>query len=143
MVLNSRLLAVAVFATVASFCLSAAAGPYTGLYVLGDSLSDQGNLYIATSDLGPKQSPPRPAVPDPARYFNGRFSDGEVYAGYLAQMLDVSIGPSLLGGTNFAFGGARTDYNRVEARPIGQEVYPHGAYPWSLNGERKAFAARG
>ena len=108
----------------------ATAGPYTKLYVLGDSLSDQGNLYIATSDLGPKQSPPRPAVPDPARYFHGRFSDGEVYPGYLAQMLGVSIGPSLLGGTNFAFGGARTDYNRVEAPPIGQEVYPHDAYPW-------------
>ena len=112
MVLSSRLLAGAVFATVASFGLSAAAGPYTGLYVLGDSLSDQGDIYIATSDLGPKQSPPRPAVPDPARILNGRFSDGEVYPGYLAQMLGVSIGPSLLGGTNFAFGGARTDINR-------------------------------
>lgn len=120
--------------------LPALAVPYTGLYVLGDSLSDQGNLFAATSALGPSLG--QPAQPDAARYDAGRFSNGPVYPEVLASDLGLSISPSLLGGTNFAFGGARTTYNTVEAPPYGTEVYPRAAYPWSLDGERAAFTAR-
>jgi outer membrane lipase/esterase len=118
----------------------ASATTYTGLYVLGDSLSDQGNLLAATSALGPGLG--QPPQPDFARYDDGRFSNGPVYPEVLASDLGVSIGPSLLGGTNFAFGGARTDYNTVEVPPYGTQVYPRAAYPWSLNGEVAAFQAR-
>lgn len=120
--------------------LPALAGSYTGLYVLGDSLSDQGNLFAATSALGPGLG--LPAQPAPDHYFNGRFSNGPVYPEALARDLGVSITPSLLGGTNFAFGGARTDYNVVEAPPSGEQSFPRAAYPWSLNLERDAFTAR-
>ena len=120
--------------------IPALAGPYTDIYVLGDSLSDQGNLLAATSVLGPPVG--QPLQPDPLHYYAGRFSNGEVYAGLLAQKLGLTLGPSLLGGNNFAFGGARTDYNTVEVPPFGSGVFPRGAYPWSLNAERQAFVAR-
>src|SRR5215467_8906961 len=86
--------------------------PIKNMYVLGDSLSDQGNLFQATSEIGPAFNVP--PLPDANFYFDGRFSNGEIYAGQLANMLGFTIGPSLAGGNNFAFGGARTAYNTVE-----------------------------
>ena len=59
---------------------SAWAGPsYSGLYVFGDSLSDNGNLFALTGG----------AVP-PAPYVGGRFSNGAVAAEYLAADLGLS-----------------------------------------------------
>ncbi len=117
--------------------LQATATSYTGLYVLGDSLSDEGNLFAATTALGLG-----PAQPAADHYLNGGFSNGPVYPAVLARDLGVTIGPSLLGGNNFAFGGARTDYSTVEAPPFGTQNLPRAAYPWSLNGQRQAFSAR-
>lgn len=62
---------------------------YTGLAVLGDSLSDTGNLFAATGGETPA-SPP---------YFRGRFSDGPVFADRLAEGFDAPV--------NLAFGGAQ------------------------------------
>ena len=62
---------------------------YSSLFVLGDSLSDDGNVYEATGGATP-QSPP---------YFEGRFSNGPVFTDYLAQGFAVS--------ENFAYGGAQ------------------------------------
>lgn len=117
--------------------VQAAAAAYTGLYVLGDSLSDEGNLFAATAVLGLG-----PAQPAAEHYFNGGFSNGPVYPAVLARSLGVTSAPSLLGGNNFAFGGTRTDYNTVEVPPFGTQNYPRAAYPWSLNGQRQAFNAR-
>lgn len=72
------------------------AAPYTAMYVLGDSLSDTGNIFTATSGLAP-------ASP----YYNGRFSDGPVYTDVVAQGLGVSSLNTLNGGTNGAYGGAK------------------------------------
>jgi phospholipase/lecithinase/hemolysin len=118
----------------------ASAATYSGLVVLGDSLSDQGNMLAATAALGPGLGGSTPQ-PDPAAYYQGRFSNGPVYTDVLAKDLGVSLTPSLDGGTNFAFGGARTDYNTVEVPPYGTQIFPREAYPWSLNGERQAFTA--
>lgn len=133
---NLRHLASAVLLTVAASS-PAFASPYTGLVVLGDSLSDQGNLFAATTVLGGPIG--QPAQPASDHYYLGRFSNGPIYAEALAHDLGVSITNSLAGGTNFAFGGARTDYNTVEVPPFGTQIYPHDAYPWSLNGQRQAF----
>jgi len=111
--------------------------PIKNMYVLGDSLSDQGNLFLATSEIGPAFNVP--PLPDANFYFDGRFSNGEIYAGQLAKMLGFTIGPSLAGGNNFAFGGARTTYNTVEP-PSGP--LPPGAFPWSLDLEVQAFLDR-
>jgi len=114
------------------------------MFVLGDSLSDQGNLLSATTELAATfNSPPIPATD---HYFDGRFSNGENYAGILARKLGFTSTASQLGGGNYAFGGARTNYNRVELRPgvpppLPNGVYPIGAYPWSLDLEREAFLA--
>lgn len=128
-----------ILAWLALLPLYAAASPFSGLYVVGDSLSDQGNLFAATSVLGPTYG--LPAIPASDHYFQGRFSNGEIYAGVLAGRLGLGLSNSLSGGNNFAFGGTRTDYNTVEVRP-GEGVYPRGAYPWTLNLQRDAFSAR-
>jgi phospholipase/lecithinase/hemolysin len=78
-------------------------------------------------------------VPDELHYFEGRFSNGVNYVDVLAEKLGIPVTPSLAGGTNFAFGGARTGYNVVE-QPFGP--YPQGAFPWSLNAETQAFVAQ-
>ncbi len=76
----------------------AAAGPFSDLFVFGDSLSDVGNVSQATQGL----------VPGPF-YDEGRFSNGPVYVEALAEGL--GLGPpihSRAGGNNFAHGGAQT-----------------------------------
>jgi outer membrane lipase/esterase len=77
----------------------AAAGPYSSLTVFGDSLSDTGNILAATGGAFPM-----------APYQPGRFSDGPVWIDVLAAGLGLPMGatPSLLGGSNYAYGGART-----------------------------------
>jgi outer membrane lipase/esterase len=110
--------------------------PILSMYVLGDSLSDQGNTFAATTALGAAVG--QPGLPDSLHYFEGRFSNGGNYIDALAAKLGISVAPSLEGGTNFAFGGARTDYNAAE-QPFGP--YPPDAFPWSLNAETEAFIA--
>src|SRR5882672_2786321 len=110
--------------------LPATAVPFDAIYVLGDSLSDQGNILAATTALGTP-------IPDPLHYASGRFSNGPVYTDLLAQQLGLPLEPSLFGGNNFAFGGARTTYN------IAENFLPPGLFPWSLNAETAAFAGRG
>lgn len=77
---------------------TASAASFSALYAFGDSLSDTGNVLAATGG----------AVPS-APYFQGRFSNGPVAVERLAQTLGLPILPSLQpGGTNYAYGGART-----------------------------------
>jgi len=72
---------------------------YTSVTVFGDSLVDAGNLYIA--DGGTR--------PDPALgYFQHRFTNGFDYPDLLSiDVFGAPTTPSLMGGGNFAFGGAR------------------------------------
>lgn len=77
---------------------AAPAGAFTQLVIFGDSLSDTGNVYTSSFNTIPL-SPP---------YFDGRFSNGPVWVEQLANNLGLSATPSLLGGTNQAWGGART-----------------------------------
>jgi outer membrane lipase/esterase len=77
----------------------AAAGPYSSLTVFGDSLSDTGNVLLATGGALPV-----------APYLPGRFTDGPNWIDVLAAGLGLPDGakPALAGGSNYAFGGART-----------------------------------
>lgn len=72
---------------------------YSNAYYFGDSLSDTGNIFALTGGTQPL-----------APYYNGRFSNGPVWLEYLAAGVGLpnSDVASLQGGTNFAFGGART-----------------------------------
>jgi phospholipase/lecithinase/hemolysin len=71
-----------------SFSHSASADPYSAVFVYGDSLSDNGNLYAVSG------------IP-PAPYYNGRFSNGPVAVEQLASQLGAPL-------HDFAWGGATT-----------------------------------
>jgi phospholipase/lecithinase/hemolysin len=79
----------------ASIAAQAATPAYDSLIVFGDSYCDVGNLYLATS--GAEAAPP---------YYNMRFSNGPIWVDHVAGFLGVPLTPSILKGTDFAFGGA-------------------------------------
>lgn len=68
----------------------------TETWFFGSSTTDSGNFQAAV-----------PIVPDPP-YFQGRFSNGPVWAEYFADILGTDATASAFGGTNYAFGAART-----------------------------------
>jgi outer membrane lipase/esterase len=72
------------------------AGQFTKLVVLGDSLSDTGNVFAATQG----------AVPPSSGYYQGRFSNGPVWVDYLASALGLPV-------ENLAYGGAQTDHGNL------------------------------
>lgn len=79
---------------------AATAGPvFSNLFVFGDSLVDAGNIRVVTNG----------AAPNPALgYFDGRFTNGPNYVDYISSAYFGQLNrPSLTGGTNFAYGGAR------------------------------------
>ncbi|MEM6752413.1 MAG: SGNH/GDSL hydrolase family protein [Cyanobacteria bacterium P01_C01_bin.38] len=106
---------------------------FDGLYVFGDSLSDNGNVFIGQNYVRDNLNPNFEIAPSPP-YFPGRASNGFVWTDYLAQELGFDLKPVLefaqtapvsensngeyeinssFGGntatqsTNFAFGGAK------------------------------------
>jgi outer membrane lipase/esterase len=101
----------------AGFVGGAQASPYSDLVIFGDSLSDTGNVLALTAAFAPPSFPNFAGAP-------GRFSNGPVWTETLAAGLGlpngakasnllyagapgvIAIGPT--GGTNYAFGGART-----------------------------------
>jgi len=103
----SRLLAAGAIALVTLASLPAHAGPFSALYVFGDSLSDNGNnaalLGISAGQVitGNTYVPSLP-------YAAGTYSNGQVWANYYATMLGLPLTASLTGGGDFAFGGATT-----------------------------------
>lgn len=74
----------------------AAAAPYDSVYVFGDSLSDIGNVYAASS---------APKYPGPPDYAAGRFSNGPVAVEVMTQLV---TGAPLTLANDYAWGGART-----------------------------------
>jgi thermolabile hemolysin len=77
----------------------AAAGPFSNLALFGDSLSDIGNIAQA------------PLINTPGTYYwNGRFSNGPVYAESFTTGLGLPMltRSTVTGGNDFAYGGAKT-----------------------------------
>ena len=87
---------------------------FSRMVSFGDSLSDTGNIYDATSNwfnalvlafLFPQLDTPYPQSP----YYDGRFSNGPVWVEHLSDQLGLgAVVPSELGGFNYAVGGATT-----------------------------------
>ena len=82
---------------------------FSQLIVLGDSLSETGNVFTATDNMFP---------PESLGYFDGRFTNGENWIDYLARdlglvtptsIVEVLDGAMAQGGLNVAFGGATTE----------------------------------
>lgn len=83
----------------------ASAASFSKFFIFGDSLSDAGNVYNGTLKRIPA-SPP---------YFQGRFSNGNIWTDYLGEQLNLK--PTLLTslattstnqGINFAIGGSKS-----------------------------------
>src|SRR5688572_16631004 len=91
--------------------------PYTGIYIFGDSLTDTGNVQELYATL-PKPPGAPAVVPGPPYDPEGRASNGIVYADVLAAGLGLTATASRRGGDNFAYGGARTRYQRPFGPPF-------------------------
>jgi phospholipase/lecithinase/hemolysin len=88
------------FAALLVAAAPAAAADYSNLYVFGDSLVDAGNVTAAFGDQ---------FNPVAQGYFPGRFTNGPDYTDLLNRRIEGELmTPSLLGGDNFAWGGARS-----------------------------------
>jgi phospholipase/lecithinase/hemolysin len=92
---------------------------YSEMIVFGDSLSDMGNVRIASTAQGLIPDPPPP-------YFDGRMSNGPIWVDRLAERLGIaSPSPSLTGGTNYAYAGAKTGTEpRNRTSLVTREVLP-------------------
>ena len=104
---SRRLIAVVAICQALGWITPAHAGPYSAIYAFGDSLSDVGNVFLGTD--GTEPAPP---------YFAGRFSNGPIWLDYLAAQLGTGpMIPSLLGGTDYAFGLATTGFAPTLSTP--------------------------
>jgi phospholipase/lecithinase/hemolysin len=91
---------------------TAAAEPFSDLVVFGDSLSDVGNVQqsIFTNIPGPY-------------YWNGRFSNGPVYAESLATGLGLpTLVRSTASGGDYAYGGAKTSGTSFPTSIVVQDI---------------------
>ncbi len=100
----------------------AAAGPFDHVVVFGDSLSDDGNLYCALGGAC-AVAPQGPNDPTPIATLKFTTNPGEVAIEQVADHLGVPIAPSLMGGTDFAFGGAGL-INNSPGTPAGVPLLP-------------------
>lgn len=111
--------------------------PYSSLVVFGDSLSDTGNnATVIDTQIAPPGTPPgtlrtptpidSPTFIPTLPYASDRYSNGPVWVEQFASKLGLSAKASLLGGSNFAFGGARTG-------PAGS------SFPFSLTDQVQLF----
>ncbi len=126
---------------------AAPAQAYSSLFVFGDSLSDPGN-NAALLFNPPFSNPPFSLTPTtPAQitsnafvatlpYASFTYSNGPIWAQLLAPKLGagVTANPSLLGGTNFASGGAET------SQQFAVPGFP-GLTTFSLQSQLKAYLA--
>jgi phospholipase/lecithinase/hemolysin len=80
------------------------AAAYSGIDFFGDSLTDVGNVWMATTWTDPEHV--KPLCPE---YWNGRFCNGPNYADQLSAYLGLPAPrPAILGGNDYAWGGAGT-----------------------------------
>ena len=103
-----RSVLVSLFAFSLLIPLSNASAGYSDLFVFGDSLSDSGNNAIV---LAPNVT----SVPISGNsfiptfpYASGHYTNAQVWTQILASRLGLSANPSLMGGSDYAFGGAET-----------------------------------
>jgi phospholipase/lecithinase/hemolysin len=86
------------------------------IYAFGDSLSDVGNIYASSGGVIPG-----------APYVNGQFSNGPVWVQDLASSLGLApLTPSLLGGSDYAYGGAETGTTPVHTGSSSDLTGPGG-----------------
>lgn len=98
-----------VLVTLLTAVTASTASAYSGLYIFGDSLSDSGNNALAIGSNGGQVVSSNVYIPSQP-YASDQYTNGNVWAYSFASAIGLSSFalPSLAGGGNFAFGGART-----------------------------------
>lgn len=119
----------------AGLCLASAAAQasssFSKLVIFGDSLSDSGNNALLVGTDGDQ-------VISGDSYFaripfaSGRYTNGPVWAERFAAQLGLQAQPSLLGGSNYAFGGAETGVDGTDGP---------GGFPFSMRTQLGMFLA--
>jgi outer membrane lipase/esterase len=100
------------------------------MVVFGDSLSDSGNNSVVLgNNAGPVTG--NTYVPSSGPYPTGVYSNGPVWASDVASILGLTLAPSQLNGTNFAYGGATT----------GTPGQGPGGFPFSLVTQANQYLA--
>jgi outer membrane lipase/esterase len=85
---------------------------YTRLVIFGDSLSDSGNNSLVFGNNAAQSISGNGYIPGQT-YASGTYSNGPVWATQFASSLGIDLVPSLLGGTNYAYGGSVTNPDQV------------------------------
>jgi len=100
---------------------------FSNIFFFGDSLSDSGNNFLvlggATTPVPIANNSFVPTFP----YASTHYTNDKVWAQTFAEAYGLTATPSLLGGNNFAFGGARTG--------------PPDGFPFSLQDQVSFFLA--
>ncbi|MFN9101863.1 MAG: SGNH/GDSL hydrolase family protein [Betaproteobacteria bacterium] len=107
-------------AAIASVLLAAAApaaAQFSSLTVFGDSLTDSGNNALVIGADGTQVITGNTYIPPSRPYASGTYSNGATWVSSFAAGIGLapSALPSLAGGGNYAFGGARTTIDGPEA----------------------------
>lgn len=131
----NRLLSAGALALATLTSLPAHAGPFSALYVFGDSLSDDGNNALALGVNAGQVITGNSYVPSNP-YAAGTYSNGQVWANYYANMLGLPLTASLAGGGDFAFGGATTG----AGSPLPSLLAQTGQYLGATHGAAQADA---
>jgi outer membrane lipase/esterase len=94
----------------AAAALSSQAAGFSALYVFGDSLSDSGNNRAVLGNGGAGQVVTSNSYIPSLPYASGTYSNGPVWVNSFAAGLGLAsfAAPSLGGGGDYAYGGART-----------------------------------
>ena len=121
---------------------------YSTLYVFGDSLSDTGNDFAATTAQNMVPAIP-PSVAPYATYWQGRFSNGPVAVEYLWQLMSrkrsAQLIPFVSAGdiekktsVNFAFGGSGSGLQNLtpDGFPVPGLMGQVGLYTNALEGKK-------
>ena len=115
-------------AGVACVIMSAGAQAFSNLYVFGDSLLDSGNNALVLQAAFPPDGLVTPVpisgntfIPE-FPYASGHYTNDNVWAQSFAQALGLQANPSLAGGTDFAFGGARTSGGSSPLPTVSQQT---------------------
>jgi phospholipase/lecithinase/hemolysin len=127
----SRLFVVCVGGTIAFTITgvnSAQAATFSSVNIFGDSLSDPGNLFKVSKGFIPQEP-----------YYEGRFSNGEIWTDYLADDLELNPTPYTSGiasseGVNYAFGGSTSGNTNII-----NTLYP--SFPGKLPGVKDQVGA--
>ena len=120
MILRTRVLWASAILALLVASPAAALTAFDNLIVFGDSLMDAGNILVATSGATPSAA---------SGYYAGRFSNGPVASDVLNQAVEGTLSsPSLLGGDNYAWGGARAVTDADGIPDLGAQVSAYLAH---------------